>query len=153
MEQVVDEKVENIVSNEIKENLNGDALLKSNETDTERTCTGDKPLYEFNSIIADSLRSSLQGWQMHMHDCIPVRRTWQKRTRGQILFQNIGHLTSVLLLSSSLKVHLDRLSETNWKFYLYVHRHKKWHMKYLKKLAISSFRKTKISRCFNISYL
>ena len=95
MEQVVDEKAENIVSNEIKENLNGD-VLKSNETDTERTCTGDKPLYEFNSIMADSLRSSLQGWQMHMHDCIPVRRTWQKGTRGQIESTDIS--ASVIFL-------------------------------------------------------
>jgi hypothetical protein len=38
---VVDEKPENIVSNEIKENVNGD-VLKSNEsyeTHAERTCT------------------------------------------------------------------------------------------------------------------
>ena len=40
MEQGVDEKADNIVSEEMKEGLNGEV---SNEADTERTCAGDRP--------------------------------------------------------------------------------------------------------------
>ncbi len=40
MEQAVDEKADNIVSEEMKEDLNGEV---SNEADTERTCAGDRP--------------------------------------------------------------------------------------------------------------